>query len=448
MSESDVMKAEYPSTVKEFRTLYLASLGGALEFYDFIIFAFFTPVIGKLLFAGGLADWVRQLQTFGIFAVGYFARPLGGIVMAHFGDVRGRKRMFTLSVLLMAIPTLLIGFLPTYRSIGIAAPLLLLAMRVVQGIAIGGEAPGAWVFVAEHARPGRVGFAIGLLTGGLSFGILLGSMVAVYINTAFSQAEIVGGLWRVPFLLGGIFGFIALLLRHWLAETPVFEEMRRRAAIAQELPVRTVLRSHLRAIGTGVLSTWTLTAAIVVVILISPSFLQNLYHISPRSALQANLAGCAALCFSAVAVGAATDRFDLRGVSIVMWALLIFGAYALYVGAERMPSALVPLYIIAGTGVGAAVLTPIVLVAAFPPALRFTGVSVSYNVAYAFFGGVTPVLVSWLVHLSSLGAAHYVTLATIVGFLATVICQPLDKRDDSLALKTSGSNNETAVQGR
>ena len=154
-------------TTAEFRTLALASLGGALEFYDFIIFVFFTAVIGRLFFAASLPDWLRQFQTFGIFAAGYVARPLGGIVMAHFGDTRGRKRMFTLSVLLMAIPTLLIGFLPTYSSIGIGAPLLLLAMRIMQGIAIGGEAPGGWVFVAEHARHGRTGLAVGLLTGGL-----------------------------------------------------------------------------------------------------------------------------------------------------------------------------------------------------------------------------------------------------------------------------------------
>src|SRR5580698_10056466 len=142
----------FPTSVaagrSELRTLVLASLGGALEFYDFVIFVFFTAVIGKLFFAPTLPDWVRQFQTFGIFAAGYLARPLGGTVMAHFGDTRGRKCMFTLSVLLMAIPTLLIAFLPTYQSIGAAAPLLLLAMRVMQGIAIGGEAPGAWVFVA------------------------------------------------------------------------------------------------------------------------------------------------------------------------------------------------------------------------------------------------------------------------------------------------------------
>src|SRR5437660_9121291 len=162
------MPIAHPLGARVIRTLLLASLGSALEYYDFVVFVFFIGVLGQLFFPPGMPDWLRQLQTFAIFSAGYLARPLGGIVMAHFGDRYGRKRVFTLSVLLMALPTLAIALLPTYRSMGIAAPLLLLAMRLLQGVAIGGEAPGAWVFVAEHAPRGRVGFAIGLLTSGLT----------------------------------------------------------------------------------------------------------------------------------------------------------------------------------------------------------------------------------------------------------------------------------------
>ena len=122
-----------PLTGNDYKTLSLAALGGALEFYDFIIFVFFAPAIGQLFFPQSIPDWLRQLQTFAIFAAGYLARPLGGIVMAHFGDLLGRKRMFTLSVLLMSLPTLLMGVLPTYASIGIMAPVLLLLFRVMQG---------------------------------------------------------------------------------------------------------------------------------------------------------------------------------------------------------------------------------------------------------------------------------------------------------------------------
>uniref|UniRef100_UPI0026286EE1 MFS transporter n=1 Tax=Janthinobacterium sp. TaxID=1871054 RepID=UPI0026286EE1 len=119
-----------PLTRQDYKTLSLAALGGALEFYDFIIFVFFTNVIGQLFFPPSTPDWLRLLQTFGIFAAGYIVRPLGGIVMAHFGDLLGRKRMFTISILLMAVPTLLMGMLPTYASIGIAAPILLLLLRL------------------------------------------------------------------------------------------------------------------------------------------------------------------------------------------------------------------------------------------------------------------------------------------------------------------------------
>ena len=338
--------------------------------------------------------------------------------MAHFGDTRGRKRMFTLSVLLMAIPTLLIGFLPTYQSIGIAAPLLLLALRIMQGIAIGGEAPGGWVFVAEHARRGRVGFAIGLLTGGLCFGIFLGSLVTTVLNIKCTPAQISGGLWRLPFVLGGIFGFVAMFLRRWLEETPVFEELRQRAALSRELPLRIVLRDYGRSITTSILSTWTLTAAIVVVILMTSPLLQKLFQIIPRDAQLANLAGTATLCISTVLIGAATDRFGIRRIAFPALLLLIVSTYGLYAGAAHMPSALLPLYAVAGIGAGGVVLTPILMIQAFPPPVRFSGVSFSYNIAYAIFGGITPLLVSWLAHLSRFGPAHYVAAVSVLGLIA------------------------------
>jgi MFS family permease len=402
----------------EVRTLVLASLGGALEFYDFVVFVFFTAVIGQLFFPANLPDWLRQLQTFGIFAAGYLARPLGGIVMAHFGDKTGRKRMFTLSVLVMAIPTLIIGLLPTYQSIGAAAPLLLLAMRVMQGVAIGGEAPGGWVFVAEHAPRGRVGLAIGLLTSGLTVGILLGSLVATGLNLAFTPAQLAGGYWRFPFLLGGVFGLGAMWLRRWLSETPVFEEMRMHAAVSRELPLRAVFKSHARAVVTSMLITWMLTAAIVVVILMTPSLLQKLFALPPSTVQLANLAATAGLSISVVAVGIATDRFGIRRVAIPILLLFIAATYALYFGAGRTPSALLPLYLLAGIGTGGVVLTPIAMVRAFPPQVRFSGVSFSYNVVYAIFGGITPPLVLWLAHLNRIGPAHYIAVVTIAGLIA------------------------------
>src|SRR3954471_24544779 len=179
-----------PLSRHDYRTLALAALGGALEFYDFVIYVFLAPAIGRLFFPAAMPEWLRLLQTFGIFSAGYLARPAGGILIAHFGDLLGRKRMFTLSIFLMAAPTLAIGLLPTYAAIGIAAPLLLLAMRVLQGAAIGGEMPGAWVFVGEHVPAKRYGFGIGTLTSGITGGILLGSLVAMAVNRSYSPADV------------------------------------------------------------------------------------------------------------------------------------------------------------------------------------------------------------------------------------------------------------------
>ncbi len=190
--------------------LVLAVLGGAIEFYDFIIFVFFAPVIGQLFFPPAIPDWLRQLQTVGIFAAGYLARPLGGIIMAHFGDLLGRKRMFTIFVLLMSVPTLLMGLLPTYVLLGLLAPVLLLAVPCMQGTAVGGEVPGAWVFVSEHVPGRHVGYACGTLTAGLTAGILLSSLIATGINKNFAADQVADFAWRLPFLLGRLFGLCSV----------------------------------------------------------------------------------------------------------------------------------------------------------------------------------------------------------------------------------------------
>src|SRR6202789_3845020 len=347
---TQTMKTSKEPSISEVRILSLASIGGALEFYEFVIFVFFANVVGKLFFAASQPDWIRQAQTFGIFAAGYLARPIGGIVMAHFGDTRGRKRMFTFSVLLMAVATFVIAVLPTYTSIGVAAPLLLLAMRLLQGTALGAEAPGGWVFGAEHAKQGHVGVAVGLLTGGLSLGILLGSVVAATLTFSYSAAQISGGMWRAPFFLGGVFGLTAMFLRRWLDETPVFEQMRRQSALCRELPLRRVLRSHRSAVVTSILGTCSLIAMIVVVILMTPALLQHSFGLPPRLTQAANLAGAAGLCIGNVATGAAADRFGIRRVAIVVFGLLTTATYALYLSAAFRPEFVVPLYLLAGLG--------------------------------------------------------------------------------------------------
>jgi MFS family permease len=402
-------------TGQDYRTLLLAALGGALEFYDFIIFVFFAVAIGQLFFPPDMPDWLRQVQTFGIFAAGYLARPLGGIVMAHFGDLLGRKRIFMLSIFLMAVPTLAIGLLPTYASIGIWAPMLLLAMRVLQGAAIGGEVPGAWVFVSEHVPPRHVGLACGTLTAGLTGGILLGSLVAMSINRLYTPAEVLADGWRVPFIIGGVFGLVSVWLRQYLHETPVFKEMQARQELADELPLKKVVREHRAAVVLTMLMTWLLSAAIVVMILMTPTLIQKLYAISAATALQANSIATLFLSIGCIAFGAAADRFGSGRVLMFGCTMLAITSYLFYTYLETMPQHINELYAVCGFFVGVIGVVPSAAVKGFPAVVRFSGLSFSYNVAYAVFGGLTPVMVSLLLPLDKLAPAHYVVALCVVG---------------------------------
>ncbi|MBR8144646.1 MFS transporter [Burkholderia vietnamiensis] len=413
-----------PLTGSDHRTLALAALGGALEFYDFVIYVFFAAVIGQLFFPPSIPDWLRQLQTFGIFAAGYLARPLGGVVLAHFGDRVGRKRMFTLSVMMMALPTLTMGLLPTYASIGIAAPVLLLLCRLLQGAAVGGEVPGAWVFVSEHVPPRHVGYACGLLTGGLTLGILLGSLIASAINHHYSPAEIGAYAWRLPFVVGGLFGIASAMLRRWLAETPVFEDMKRSRALTREVPLKAVLRDHGRAVLLSMILTWTLTAAIVVVILMTPTLVAKRFHIAPALALQANTAATFCLTIGCVVAGSIAGRFG-TGRTIFVGCLLLGASYWLMASQLAVdPALLLPLYALCGFCVGAVAAIPVAMVRAFPAAVRFSGISFSYNVAYAVFGGVTPVFVSILLKSYPHAPELYVGVLCIAGALAGFALRP------------------------
>ena len=424
---SNYFAAERPLTRQDARTLSLSFLGGALEFYDFIIFVFFASVIGKLFFPADMPSWLALTQAYGIFAAGYLARPVGGIIMAHFGDRIGRKRMFTLSVFMMAAPTLIIGVLPTYESIGYAAPLLLLVMRLFQGAAIGGELPGAWVFVAEHVPARRVGMAVGFLTGGVTSGILLGSLAATIVNTSMSPEDVVSYGWRLAFILGGVFGLVVVYLRQFLEETPVFKEISEMKMLSEGLPLKEVLRAHRPAIILSVMVTWLLTASVVVAILMTPTLLSKLYNLPMANMLVANSIATAALSVGCILVGLLCDKFGPSPV-IAIWSVCLTASFALlyWVAGDR-PDLILPIYGVVGFFVSIIAITPIVMVRIFPPAIRFSGISFSYNLAYAAFGGLTPMLIVSATASWSMAPAAYLAVAVLFSTAWTLAYRHLYK---------------------
>lgn len=398
-------------TKQDYKTLSLAALGGALEFYDFIIFVFFAAIIANLFFPADIPAWIKLLQAYGLLAAGYLARPFGGIIMAHFGDLFGRKRMFSLSILMMAVPTLCIGLLPTYESIGFLAPLLLLLMRILQGAAVGGEVPGAWVFVSEHVSPKRIGFATGILTAGLTLGILLGALVSTLMNLIFDAEQMMTIGWRLPFFLGGFFGLVAMYLRRWLKETPIFTQMQKDKELAKEFPIKSVLANHKKSVIVSMLLTWVLSAGIMVVILMAPGYLQSQGQIDTLTTLRANSMAIVALAFSCIFYGSLADRIGVSGTIIIGSVIAIASTWLFYYSVSAHPEWLFITYTMAGFGIGIIGAFAYVMVHAFPPVVRFSGISFSFNMAYAIAGGLTLPAILTLTELTDkMAPAYYVML--------------------------------------
>ncbi|MCF6371141.1 MFS transporter [Rhizobium halophilum] len=408
----------FPRRTSNFRIIGLVSIGGALVFYDFVVFAFLAPVIGKLFFPVSVASWLATVQSFGVFAAGYLFRPLGGIVLAHYGDLFGRKYIFAFSILLVSAATLGIAVLPTYSTIGIAAPLLLILLRIVQGIGIGAEVPGAWTLVAEQSSPQRMGLGCGLIATGLSGGILMASAIVAFVTCAFSDAHVEAFAWRIPFALGALLGVPAIFIRWRLKESPGFTVHRRRHVLIPASPLKSVLCEHRHAVALCMLNTWMISAGILVTGLMTASLLQTSYGISAQHALWASSVGTLAFMFGTLVYGAMIDRFGIGPCLIGGSIHFAFASYTFYSVAGWSLPLLYPLYAWMGFAAGLIAAAPYIMVLSFPPRVRMTGVSFSYNIAYAFFGGLTPGLIAWLVKLDRMAPAYYLLF---IAFLACSI---------------------------
>lgn len=209
---------------EQYKIVTLTALGGALEFYDFTIYALFASYISHNFFAN-TNTLIGLINTFAVFALGYLARPIGGMVFGHLGDKFGRKSAFSLAVFMMATATLLMGCLPNYQSIGIAAPISLIFLRLVQGFSVGGEIPGAAVFTIEHVPQEKRGFSIGLVFMCITLGNSLGALVGFILTSLLNQEQMMAWGWRIPFVIGFGLGIISYIIRRQSIETPVFLTM-------------------------------------------------------------------------------------------------------------------------------------------------------------------------------------------------------------------------------
>ncbi|MDP1837877.1 MAG: MFS transporter [Reyranella sp.] len=396
------------------RIVAAGTIGNVLEWYDFAIYGYFAATIGRTFFPA--EDPVAQvLAAFGIFAVGYLMRPLGGIVVGHIADRFGRRAALTFSVMAMAVPTFLVGVLPGYEVLGVAAPVVLTLLRVIQGLSVGGEATTAFVFLVERAGPGRRGAIGALASCGANLGMLSGSAAGALLATAMPASMLDAWGWRLPFVLGLLVGVAGYFLRRHIAEAP-----RTAATGRHRLPLVETLREHwllvLRLAGLASFN----AIGFYLVFLYAVSWLQTVDGVAPARALGFNTASMLLLLPLMFAMGWLSDRIGRKRLLLAATALGFVGALPLFWLMHHPHPAMILLgeagfVLILATVLG---IMPATMVEATPHGVRCTAISLGYNIAFGIMGGLTPLAAAWLIDRTTmdLSPAYMMMVAAAISF--------------------------------
>ncbi len=407
------------------KAVIAASAGNALEWYDFTVYALFAVYIGQNFFRND-DPAVQLMASFLAFGLGFVVRPLGALVLGSYGDRAGRKAALTLTIMLMALGTLLIAAAPPYAAIGVGAPLLIVCGRVLQGFSAGGEVGGATAFLVEHAPQGKRGQYASWLQASMGISNLLGALVATLVTTLLTEQQVGEWGWRIPFILGLAIAPVGLWMRRALDETPHFREEQARQARSQEqnrTPLLRVIREYpgqlLAGIGLSVL--WAIGPYSLIIFM--PIYVQKNLGFASSEAFLAALIGNLFLIGGCVAAGSLSDRIGRRAVLTLGAVVMLVAVYPLmmWLKANHTPFALVVtqslccLMVSLYVGVAPAALSEI-----FPTAVRSSGMSLSYNTAVTIFGGFAPAILTWITYTTGVAFAPalYVMGASVIALAA------------------------------
>jgi predicted MFS family arabinose efflux permease len=383
------------------KIVLLASLGGTLEFYDFVVFGVFARDIAEAIFPNS-TPIVSLMASFGAFAAGYLARPIGGIVLSHFGDRDGRRTVFLLSLFVMSAATLGMGLVPAYAAWGVWASLLMVTLRLVQGFCIGGELPGALTYVVETA-PKHAPFVCGLVFACVTMGVAMASGVSLGVRTWLPPELVPVYGWRIAFVLGGLAGLLSFLMRRAMEESPEFARMKQ---LASKRPFGEVLQTHRWPVLVGIGGLAATGAFNGLFFALMPAYLSGVLQYSARDAVIAQTVGVVVHAAAILAVGRLADRLSPRLMIGLGSAALVLLAFPFYNALASRAIGLVPAMILAAlvaslvNGTFAVLLTDL-----FPTRIRFTGVALVFNVAFTLFSGTAPLVATTLVRDTGMSTA-------------------------------------------
>ena len=412
MGELKMQPDQSPLTSR--KAVTAAVMGNLLEWYDFAIYGYLATIVARNFFPKG-DEMTALLATFATFGVGFVVRPLGGILIGRLGDVRGRKAALMLTIFMMAFGTVLIGLIPTYDSIGLWAPALLVAARLVQGFAAGGEWGGSTAFIVEWAPKSRRGLYGSFQQSSLAAGLLLGSGIAALFSTVLTPQDMESWGWRIPFLLGGILAPVGIYMRRNIDETPAFRK-------AQSEVPDTAAPSRLALAGKAFGFTVLWTSSYYMMLTYMPTFTQQHVGLTRTEALWSNTLGLLVLVLVIPLAGALSDRIGRKPLLLacclgfvllsheLFFIMVTQGSLAIVMGVQVVFALMIASF----SGPGPAAISEI-----FPTRLRATWMSVGYSLAVAIFGGFAPFIATWLIGRtgSPLSPTWYVIGAAMISTL-------------------------------
>ncbi|HEX8216613.1 MAG TPA: MFS transporter [Allosphingosinicella sp.] len=409
------------------RVVGASLVGTMIEWYDFFLYGSAAALIFNRLFFPSFDPYTGTLLAFATYAVGFVARPLGGIVFGHFGDRIGRKRLLMLSLVLMGVATVLIGLLPTYAQIGVWAPVALIALRLVQGFAVGGEWGGAVLMAAEHGDDARRGFWASWPQAGVAAGSLLSAGVLALMAGLQSEADFLEWGWRVPFLLSAVLVLVGWYIRNRVAESPMFEKALGEAEIPPKLPALDVVRERPGAIVLGAGLRVGENISYYIITVFSLTFLVEVAAESRSLALNALLIGAAIQFFAIPGFAMLSDRIGRRPVYAFGGIGLAVFAFAFFPMLASGEEALIILAIVVALVLHSAMYGPqaAFITELFPTRIRYSGVSIAYQLTSIVAGSLAPIVALTLYseYQSALPVAIYVGIACLISGVTALLAR-------------------------
>ncbi|KAF1023484.1 MAG: Proline/betaine transporter [Paracidovorax wautersii] len=401
------------------RSILAAVIGNALEWYDFLVFAFMTPIVAKLFFPSNPADPDDNLNqillTTAVFGVGFFMRPVGGIVLGLYGDRHGRKSAMVLVTSLMAVAIAIITLAPTYAAVGVLAPLCILIARLLQGFAAGGEFGTATALLIELAPPGKRGFYGAWQMTGQMIALLIGAAIGTLITDLFTQQQLMDWAWRLPFAFGLLIVPVAIYIRRLQAA--------RASGTVRNIGLVEMLRTHARETLVGMGLVVTATVSIYITFTYIVTFSTITLKLPLHDTFLVQMAGAALMVVLMPFMGAWSDRIGRRPLMIGSLLGYLLVLYPLYAWLTAEPSiarllvvqVVVCLFVSVFFGVFSTVMAEM-----FPANVRSVGMSMAYNIAVMVFGGFAQFIVTWLIRAtgSPMSPAYYVMFGVVLGLIA------------------------------